>query len=243
MRIRSFIGILGLIGVSVLALFHIKYRVQELQRDVTEVRRQLNQERDAIHVLKAEWAFLNQPERLRTLVRVHLLLEPIQVSQLQPWGAKIPAVPNIPESPVLVADRDGEGANKAIIAGRSVDSSSESSIQNASQDIEAESLEALSMFSTDLPDQQPIVEKANFVTPTPIPASIKNDGMANEKNTKPSLVLGNTKIVNKPSSISSQKTPMSASTRAGTSSHNIDNTAAGFLRLPPGHQASHESKR
>ncbi len=44
------------------------YRTQDSLRRVVELQRQIAQEREAISVLKAEWAYLNRPDRLRELV-------------------------------------------------------------------------------------------------------------------------------------------------------------------------------
>lgn len=70
-------------GASAVGLFHIKHNVQNLKRDIIEVNRQLDADNDAIHVLRAEWSYLNQPERLRTLAARHLDLAPIEVAQIK----------------------------------------------------------------------------------------------------------------------------------------------------------------
>lgn len=72
-----------LLGCCAYGLFQVKYRVQTLKRDLTEFNRQLDLEKDAIHVLRAEWAYLNQPDRLRVLAQKYLSLTPIQVTQLR----------------------------------------------------------------------------------------------------------------------------------------------------------------
>lgn len=73
-----------LLTLSAYGLFSIKYRVYDLKRDVAEINRQLADEQDEIHVLKAEWTYLNQPERLRVLAEKHLGLKPVSVAQMQP---------------------------------------------------------------------------------------------------------------------------------------------------------------
>lgn len=67
---------------SAYGVFQVKYRVADLRKDLAEINRQLEQERDAIHVLKAEWSYLNQPDRLRNLAQRHLKLEALTVAQI-----------------------------------------------------------------------------------------------------------------------------------------------------------------
>jgi hypothetical protein len=73
-----------ILSFSAFSLFQVKYRVQDLRKDLAEINRQLEEERDAIHVLKAEWSYLNQPDRLRTIVDRHLQLTPMMVTQITP---------------------------------------------------------------------------------------------------------------------------------------------------------------
>lgn len=77
---------------SAFGLFQVKYRVQALHRDLAEINRQLQEELSATHVLKAEWAYLNQPERLKTLVENHLQLKTITVSQLEDTTTEKPTM-------------------------------------------------------------------------------------------------------------------------------------------------------
>ena len=68
---------------SAFGVFQVKYRVQDLRKDLTEINRQLEQEHDAIHILKAEWSYLNQPDRLRNIVHRHLPnLDAVTVTQI-----------------------------------------------------------------------------------------------------------------------------------------------------------------
>ena len=44
------------------------YRTQSALKEVKELQQQIAQQKEAIAVLKAEWAYLNRPDRLRDLV-------------------------------------------------------------------------------------------------------------------------------------------------------------------------------
>lgn len=63
-------------------LFQVKYTVLDLENMHKQLRRDIAQEYEAIHVLNAEWAYLNDPARLKTLAAKHLSLAPITGQQL-----------------------------------------------------------------------------------------------------------------------------------------------------------------
>jgi cell division protein FtsL len=93
-------------------MFKVKYEVQDLDDKLAKVNREIAAEQDAIHVLKAEWSFLAQPNRLTELARRHLSLAPIstaqlgtldQLQQIPMRPAAAPAVAAIPPSPALPA--------------------------------------------------------------------------------------------------------------------------------------------
>ncbi len=67
------------IGVG---LFLVKYRVQSLEDQLQILNRGIAGDREKIHVLKAEWSYFNEPERLRTLAGRHLDMMPVQSGQV-----------------------------------------------------------------------------------------------------------------------------------------------------------------
>lgn len=73
-------GVLA-IGLA-LVLFGVKYEVQGLEEELTSLDQDIANERRSIHVLRAEWAYLNNPDRLRGLARTHLDLQPLEPEQL-----------------------------------------------------------------------------------------------------------------------------------------------------------------
>jgi len=68
-------------GISVV-LFSVKYQVHDLEEEQKRFIGELDRERRAMHVLRAEWATLNDPERIRELAQVHLGLVPIRPEQV-----------------------------------------------------------------------------------------------------------------------------------------------------------------
>ena len=72
----------GGIAVSCLTLilFQVKYRVVALEAEIESVNRDIYKAEEAIHILKAEWAYRSSPVRLSHLVERHL--------DLRPYGAQ-----------------------------------------------------------------------------------------------------------------------------------------------------------
>lgn len=97
-RLNAALWMVLIVG-SVLGLYVVKYRVQGLQAEIVEVSRQLEEEQENLHVVAAEWAYLNQPERLQRLAERYLSLEPITMRQI----ADIEGVP-LPGRMVASAD-------------------------------------------------------------------------------------------------------------------------------------------
>jgi cell division protein FtsL len=80
-RKLTILGIIA-IGISVVGLFQVKYKVYNLKRDLSEINRQLAADRSSIRVLKAEWAYLNKPERVEKLASKHLKMNNISIAQV-----------------------------------------------------------------------------------------------------------------------------------------------------------------
>jgi len=63
-------------------LFLLKYQVQAEERHLREVRKDIVGTEQSIHVLKAEWSYLNDPLRLREQAERHLAMHPMRASQI-----------------------------------------------------------------------------------------------------------------------------------------------------------------
>lgn len=87
---------LMLAAVMSLGLFMISYQVQDLEDQLDALNRDISRDSRAVHVLQAEWAHLNDPQRLRMLSERYLGLEPIATKQLGkvediPWRPLVEA--------------------------------------------------------------------------------------------------------------------------------------------------------
>lgn len=98
-------GAIFTLSVAVAAgigLYHAKYRVLALESELAEVQQDIQRDRQAIHVLKAEWSFLNEPDRLAEFARRHLELVPIAGSQLA-------TIADVPEKLPLIVPEPSPG--------------------------------------------------------------------------------------------------------------------------------------
>ena len=80
-------------------LFLMKYEMRALEERFAGLNRDILKNQGALHVLRAEWSFLNQPARLEKLGRRMLRLEPLRADQ----AGRISDIP-------MRTDDDGGGA-------------------------------------------------------------------------------------------------------------------------------------
>lgn len=66
----------------VFAVYNLKGQVEEREKELAKVQRAIDDEREAIEVLRAEWSYLNRPERLRRLGAAKLDLAPVSIRQM-----------------------------------------------------------------------------------------------------------------------------------------------------------------
>lgn len=83
---RAFdILLIALMTVAATITYQIKHRADEKLKEVRRIEAEIKLEHDTIDLLKADWALLSQPNRLRKLVEAYngeLKLEPTQPTQL-----------------------------------------------------------------------------------------------------------------------------------------------------------------
>lgn len=68
--------------LSITFLFTVKYKVQNLAREIKTLNKQIVTEKQNLHVLKAEYTYLSNPKRIKSLADVHLKLKPVKSTQV-----------------------------------------------------------------------------------------------------------------------------------------------------------------
>lgn len=69
-------------SVTALILFQIKQEVHDLEQEIAGIQRGILEDQEAVHVLEAEWSYLNSPARLSALAERHLGLAPIPAERV-----------------------------------------------------------------------------------------------------------------------------------------------------------------
>ena len=79
-----FVNVCLLLGLLALAyvIYQVKYETRALDGEIATIGKEIEAERDAIAVLRAEWSLLNRPERIERLAKKHLQLAPSDPRQL-----------------------------------------------------------------------------------------------------------------------------------------------------------------
>ena len=67
---------------TAVGLFTVKYKVQDLEERIDRTNQKIIESQQATHILRVEWAHLNEAERIETLALKHLKLESASVKQI-----------------------------------------------------------------------------------------------------------------------------------------------------------------
>jgi hypothetical protein len=97
------IALAGGVGVGT---YQLKHRMLAFEDELARINRQVTAEQQAIHVLRAEWAYITQPQRLQPLANRHLdmnTMTPAQIGRVADLPARPPAPPAPPEPQIQAA--------------------------------------------------------------------------------------------------------------------------------------------
>ena len=88
--------------LSGICLFILKYQVKEEERQLQKIHREILQNKREIHMLEAEWAHLNDPQRLLELVKSQTNWETVSADQISTLS-DIPLRPELlPAAPEVI---------------------------------------------------------------------------------------------------------------------------------------------
>lgn len=81
LKFFNILAIAGLIGSASWA-YTVKYDTIFYVEQIKKIESQINKERDAVAILKADWQHLTKPARLQVLTDKHLTLQPLAAIQI-----------------------------------------------------------------------------------------------------------------------------------------------------------------
>jgi cell division protein FtsL len=73
--------VLGLVALAYV-IYQVKYEARALDERIVVLNKEIEKERDALAVARAEWGLLNRPERIERLAEKYLELTPARPRQL-----------------------------------------------------------------------------------------------------------------------------------------------------------------
>ena len=105
------LSILGVVGLAYWA-YHQGYETRQTAREVQQLQRDIGKAHERLAVLRAEWAYLNRPDRLRELAEMNferLELMPLSADQFGTI-AQVAYPPVAPPVETLMANSSGPSA-------------------------------------------------------------------------------------------------------------------------------------
>jgi hypothetical protein len=135
-RLGTFVwlALLTMIGVG---LYQVELGVLAKESELRQINRRIDANRDATHVLEAEWSYLNDPTRLADLARRYTDLAPATPTQIAGFDRLVPRPPA--GEPFERGLHEGGGAAAAALL---------ASMKQAEPDADAPKATTAATFST-----------------------------------------------------------------------------------------------
>ena len=113
---------------TAVGLFTVKYKVQDLEDKIDRTNQKIIESQQATHILKVEWAHLNEAERIEKLAQKHLKLEQAGIKQvvrldslkpdsLKPEALKNDSNPQRRDPPLPSPPRTGSDVPSSTVPG------------------------------------------------------------------------------------------------------------------------------
>ncbi|MGH6735831.1 MAG: cell division protein FtsL [Methyloceanibacter sp.] len=98
--------VLGLVALAYV-IYQAKYEARALDERIIVLKMEIEEEREALAVLRAEWGLLNRPERIERLAKKYLKLAPAHPQQLvildEVTSSNLEQKPALPVAPTQAA--------------------------------------------------------------------------------------------------------------------------------------------
>jgi len=115
---KRFVILCWLVAASATALilFQIKQEVRGLEDEIAATQREILRDQEAVHVLEAEWSYLNSPARIAALAERHLDLAPIPAERVVGFDdLPLPGVPEDAPQDALPGEAEPERKSPATL--------------------------------------------------------------------------------------------------------------------------------
>ena len=106
MRAVLYLSATVLVVLCAVWAYRVNYTTQDAQNRVADLRAAIARERESLAVLRAEWAYLNRPDRLAVLVERNA--EALGLAPLTPEQLADPAMIAFPQQPEDLIPAAGE---------------------------------------------------------------------------------------------------------------------------------------
>ena len=105
---------------TAIGLFTVKYKVADLEEKIDRTNQKIVESQQATHILRVEWAHLNEAERIEKLAIKHLKLEPASIKQVVRLDSLKPPTDSQPprrDSPLPSPPRTGSDVPSSSLPG------------------------------------------------------------------------------------------------------------------------------
>jgi cell division protein FtsL len=108
---------------TAIGLFTVKYKVQDLEEKIDRTNQKIIASQQATHILRVEWAHLNEAERIEKLAQKHLKLEQAGIKQvtrlesLKPESSKTDSNQQRRDPPLPSPPRTGSDVPSSTVPG------------------------------------------------------------------------------------------------------------------------------
>ncbi len=103
---------------TAIGLFTVKYKVADLEEKIDRTNQKIVESQQATHILRVEWAHLNESERIEVLAQKHLKLESASIKQVIRLDQLKPeSVPPRREAPLPSPPRTGNDVPSSTLPG------------------------------------------------------------------------------------------------------------------------------